>query len=168
MLSIHQSLYSFFFQEIFFIIYRNLMDIYIYIYIYIYIHSALCHIDSKELRKLLHELSLTKYYWQNTRYLRSIYIYLSIYIYVYIKASTDYFVESHSSVWLPTRDTSIWDRNRADFTSVRHLTSQGKRRNFFGIYSHTLSATGMVNSWEELCINGYLAAGSSSLDCSNH
>ena len=31
-----------------------------------------------------------------------------------------------------------------------------------------LSATGVLKSWEELCINAYVKAGNSSLKCSTH
>ena len=75
-------------------------------------------------------------------------------------------------MWLDTRDVSSWDRNPANFMTVGYLTlgyhhSQLKRRNFHVyIYKYTLSATGVLKPWEELCIYVYMAVGNFPLECS--
>ena len=48
-------------------------------------------------------------------------VYIYIYIYIYIHRQTLSFYHN-SSGWLNTLDTSSWDRNPSDFTSVGYLT----------------------------------------------
>ena len=72
--------------------------------------------------------TLTGYYWY-------------IYIYIYISHRQTVSLHHNSSVWVDMREAPGWNRNPSDFTSVGYLTpklssSQRKRREFLGIYSH--------------------------------
>ena len=63
--------------------------------------------------------------------------------------------------WLILRQSDILPR-------IYHH-SQHKLKNFFRIYLRLrLSATGVLNSWEQICIYAYVVAGNSLLECSTH
>ena len=72
----------------------------------------------------------------------------------------------NSSVWLDTRDASSRDRNPTDFTSsdilLQTINILGVSKGIVCVYlffKYTLSATGVRNPWEELCISAYVVAG---------
>ena len=97
-----------------------------------------------------------------------IHIYIYIYIYIVIHRQTVLFYQN-SSVWLDTQDAQSWDRNSSKFTldwvsdlsaTKRTTLAKGILRYFIlataaafvYIFFYTLSATRVLNSFEELCI----------------
>ena len=98
-----------------------------------------------------------------------VYIYI---IYIYILSSTDRLFLSiwNSSVWLDTQDARSRDRNPSNFTLdlvsdrsanmhttlakgiFKALCSNSSSSKHPFVYIHTLSATRVLNSFEELCI----------------
>ena len=79
-----------------------------------------------------------------------------LYIYIVIQRQTVSLYQN-SSVW---RDPSSWDRNPGDFKSVGYLNPElslisTKGLFFRYIFMCTLSATGVLNSLEELCFYAY-------------
>ena len=78
-----------------------------------------------------------------------------IYIYIVIHKQIVSLYQN-SSVWLDTRDDSSWDRNPADFYVIRIsypkpivILSLSKGTFYVYIFTYTLSASGVLNSWEE-------------------
>ena len=82
---------------------------------------------------------------------------MAIYIYIVIRRQT-VLLYHNSSVWLNPRDDSSRDHNPSDVKSIGYLTPQGNvnlsvsEGIFLRIYlfTYTLLAIGMPNSWEEL------------------
>ena len=102
------------------------------------LYSKLLSLSGNFLELMLISTLVESWYSKSFRTLRFILNPITKNIIVYIYTLTVSFCHN-SSICLDTQYTSNWDRNKANFTSVRYFTpnyrsSQSKRRNFTYIF----------------------------------
>ena len=85
---------------------------------------------------------------------------ISVHIYIYIVIDRQTVSWYHNfSEWLYMRNASSWNQNAPDLASNEQLIycQVSVNEGFFLVYIHIrLSATGVLNSREELCIHVYI------------